>query len=92
MGEEVREPKRVLTEHALSLACLRRELPAAQARGYDDLPADVLAGFEATHVGSLEPATLRQALAAAMRALLHQGREANVESVDAVSERLADRE
>src|SRR5205814_192264 len=32
-------------DHALALACLRRELPAVQARGYDDLPADALVGF-----------------------------------------------
>src|SRR4051812_6374736 len=42
-------------DHALSLACLSRDLPAVQARGYDDLPAEALEAFEATHVGSLEP-------------------------------------
>lgn len=30
-------------DHALSLACLRAGLPTAQARGYDDLPAEILA-------------------------------------------------
>ena len=77
-------------DHALSLACLRRELPAVQARGYDDLSADALAGFDGTHVGSLEPERLRSALSAAMRALLQEGREANVCGVDAVAQRLAD--
>src|SRR5947209_4701572 len=76
-------------DHALSLACLRRELPAEQARGYDDLPADTLASFNRTHVGSLEPEGLRSALSAAMRALLHEGREANVPSAEAVAERIA---
>ena len=76
-------------DHALSLACLRRELPAEQARGYDDLPADTLASFKGTHVGSLEPEALRSALSAAMRALLDEGEAANVPSVSAVAQRLA---
>jgi hypothetical protein len=76
-------------DHALSLACLRRGLPAVQARGYDDLPADTLAGLEGTHVGSLEPERLRSALLAAMRALLHEGEEADVPGTDAVALRVA---
>ncbi len=77
-------------DHALSLACLRRELPAVQARGYDDLPADTVAGFDGTHVGSLQPGLLRSALSAAIRALLHEGKEAKVQSADVVAERLAE--
>ena len=77
-------------DHALSLACLRRELPAVQARGYDELPADTLAGFGETHVGSLEPERLRSALAAATRALLAEGKEADVPSADVVAQRLAE--
>jgi hypothetical protein len=79
-------------DHALSLACLRHDLPAVQARGYDDLPADALSGFDETRVGSLEPDRLRAALSAGMRRLLHEGKEARVSSVDAVAERLADRQ
>jgi hypothetical protein len=75
-------------DHALSLACLRRGLPAVQARGYDDLPAETLAGFDGTHVALLEPERLRSALSAAMRALLRLGKEANVPSVDAVAQRM----
>jgi hypothetical protein len=77
-------------DHALSLACLRRDLPAAQARGYDDLPADTLAGFDGTRVFALEPELLRSALSVAIRALLHEGKEADVPSVDAVAQRLAE--
>src|SRR3989442_6989844 len=77
-------------DHALSLACLSRELPAVQARGYDDLPADTLASFNGTRVGSLEPERLRSALSAAVRALLHEGKEANVPSADVVTQRLAE--
>jgi hypothetical protein len=75
-------------DHALSLACLRRELPAVQARGFDDLPADTLASFEGAHIGSLEPEQLHSALSAAMRLLLHEGIEANVASADAVAQRM----
>jgi hypothetical protein len=77
-------------DHALSLACRRRELTAVQARGYDDLAADTLAGFDATHVGSLEPERLRSALSASLRALLRQGKEANVPRWDVVAQRLAE--
>src|SRR5207302_10419726 len=77
-------------DHALSLACLRKGLPAVQARGYDDLPADSLASFNGTHVESLEPERLHSALSAAMRALLDEGKEANVPSADTVAERLAE--
>lgn len=77
-------------DHALSLACLRRELPAVQARGYDDLPADILASFDGTHVESLEPERLRSALSAGVRALLHEGKEANMPSTDAIPQRCAE--
>jgi hypothetical protein len=77
-------------DHALSLACLTRGLPAVQARGYDELPADVLARFDSTHIASLDPARLQTALSAATRALLQQGREAGVPSADASAQRLAE--
>jgi hypothetical protein len=77
-------------DHALSLACLRRELPAVQARSYDDLPADVLAGLDGAHVGSLEPDKLRHALSAAVQVLLHEGMETDVPGADAVAQRLAE--
>jgi hypothetical protein len=76
-------------DHALALACLRRDLPAVQARGYDDLPADVLTGFDETHVGSLDPGHLHSALSAAMRALLREGKEARIPTVDTVAQRIS---
>ncbi|HET9782937.1 MAG TPA: nucleotidyltransferase domain-containing protein [Candidatus Dormibacteraeota bacterium] len=76
-------------DHALSLACLRHGLIAVQARGYDDLPADVLARLAHTHIGSLEPDVLRAALAAATRSLLAEGKEANVPSAKTSAKRLA---
>jgi hypothetical protein len=77
-------------DHALSLACLRRGLVAAQARGYDDLPPEILAGFDRTHIGSVDPDTLRGALAASVLGLLNEGAEAELPDVDVVAERLAE--
>jgi hypothetical protein len=77
-------------DRALSLACLRQELPAVQARGYDDLPADTPASFDTTHVGSLERERLRSALSAVTRLLLREGQEANVPGADVVTQRLAE--
>ena len=75
-------------DHALSLACLHRGLPAVQARGYDELPPETLEGFDRTHVGSLEPDALRGALAASVLVLLNEGAEADLPDVDVVAERL----
>ena len=77
-------------DHALTLACLREGTVAVQARGYDDLSADTLQRFEATHVAGLEAGAIRAALSAAVEALLREGRLAGVERTDAVSERLAE--
>ena len=77
-------------DHALSLACLLRGLPAVQARSYDDLPAESLARFEAAHVGAVDPATLRSALAASVGALLREGARARLPHAPLVEERLAE--
>jgi hypothetical protein len=76
-------------DHALSLACLREGLPASEARGYDDLPAETLARLDGTHVGGLDATALRLALAAAVLALLREASEANLPSAAVVAERLA---
>ena len=77
-------------DHALSLACLRHGLPPAQGRRYDDIPPETLARFDGTHVGEVEPAALRAALAAAVAALMHEGTEAGLPCASVVSERLAE--
>ena len=79
-----------LRDHALALACLREGVPAAQARGYDDLSAETLAQFTDAHVGTLEPGPLRAALAASVRALMREGAEARLPHADAVAQRLAE--
>jgi hypothetical protein len=77
-------------DHALSLACLREGLPPGQARSYDDLSAETLARSEDAHVGAVEPAALRTALAASTRTLLWEGAEAHVPQAEVVAERLAE--
>jgi hypothetical protein len=77
-------------DHALSLACLRKGLPAVQARGYDDLSAATLAGFEDAHVGAVKPGELRSALAASVLALMREGAEARLPHAHVVAERLAE--
>ena len=77
-------------DHALSLACLRQGLPAMQGRGYDDLPAETLARFDDTHIGTVEPAALRGALAASVLALMREGAEAEIPFANIVAERLAE--
>jgi hypothetical protein len=63
-------------DQALVLACRRRGLATAEGRGFDDLPAEVLAPFEDALVRSLEPKELRRALASAVSVLLHESAEA----------------
>jgi hypothetical protein len=77
-------------DHALSLACLHRGLPAAQARGYDELPSAILAGFDRTHVRSVQPGALRRALASSVLGLLNEGVEAGLPDADVVADRLAE--
>jgi hypothetical protein len=77
-------------DHALSLACLRHGLLAVQARGYDDLSADILARFDDAHVGAVEPDALRRALAASVLALMREGAEARLPHAGTVAQRLAE--
>jgi predicted nucleotidyltransferase len=77
-------------DHALSLACLREGLPAVQARGYDDLSAEIVARLESAHVGSLEPGELRAALGACVDELLREGVETRLPHARVVAERLAE--
>jgi hypothetical protein len=77
-------------DRALSLACLHEGLPAVQARGYDDLPADVLARYAGTHIGSLEADELRRALAASVRTLLREGEASELQQAETVAPRLAE--
>lgn len=77
-------------DHALSLACLREGKTVAQARGFDDLSAKTLARFEGAHIGTLDPGSLRAALAASLRALTAEGRDCGLPNAAVVAERLTE--
>ncbi|MGH2597735.1 MAG: hypothetical protein ACRDH7_17505 [Actinomycetota bacterium] len=77
-------------DHGLSLACLRQGLTVVQARSFDDLTAETRHRFDDAHVGGLDLATLRAALAASVLALLREGEEARLLHAHVVAERLAD--
>lgn len=63
-------------DYALSLACSRRGLPAQHARGFDDLPADVLEAFREALPRSLDRHELLRALGCAIAGLLREADEA----------------
>jgi hypothetical protein len=67
-------------DYALSLACLRRGLPARHGRGFDDLPTDVRGAFTEAFVRSLERDELIRALACAVKGLLPEASDPAVES------------
>lgn len=60
-------------DYALSLACLRRGLPAYHGRGFDDLPLEVRDRFVGALLTSLEPDELLRALGCAIEGLLREG-------------------
>jgi hypothetical protein len=62
-------------DYALSIACVRRGLPARHGRGFDDLPVDVLSRFDGALPRSLERDELLSALRCAVDGLLHEGEE-----------------
>ena len=64
-------------DHTLSLACLRYDLPAVEARGIDRLPADVTGALEGALVRSLEPQELARAFRVAIDVLLAEMRFAD---------------
>ena len=62
-------------DYALSLACLRRSLPAIQGRGFDALPPDISDQFRLALVTSLERDELLRALGCAIEGLLGEMEE-----------------
>lgn len=59
-----------LRDYALSLACVRRGLPASHGRGYDDLPADIRDAFVGSLVRSLDRDELLRAYGVALDGFL----------------------
>jgi hypothetical protein len=61
-----------IRDQGLALACLLHELPAAYARGVDQLDPATTIPWAETLVRSLDPAELRRALGAAADGFLHE--------------------
>jgi hypothetical protein len=76
-------------DNALSLACLRRGLPARFGRGFDALPADVLDSFAGALVGSLNREELLRALRSAIEGLIREAGDARA-MADRVAPHLAE--
>jgi predicted nucleotidyltransferase len=76
-----------IRNHALMLACRRRDLPTSFGRGYDDLPADVLGRSERSLVTSLTSEALLEALRASIDGLLGESAEVG-EVAETVGQRL----
>ncbi len=64
-----------LRDQVVSLACLRHGLPAAEGRGADDLPPDILATIAETLVRGLHRRDLSTAFANAMTALINEAEQ-----------------
>lgn len=67
---------RELRDHALALACQRLGLPVGFARGFDDLPPELLSPLVEARPRSLARAELLRALAAGIEGLLRESDEA----------------
>ena len=59
-------------DYALSLACLRHNLPAYQGRGFDDLPSDIRDVFSSALVTALTRDELLRALSCVIDGLLQE--------------------
>jgi hypothetical protein len=59
-------------DYALHLACLRRNLPPYQGRGFDDLPSEIHEVFHNTLVTKLTRDELLRALSCVIDGLLHE--------------------
>ena len=62
-------------DYALALACHRRGLPTSYGRGFDELPAQVLAGFEDAFPRSLDRDELLRALRVSVDGLAREAGE-----------------
>jgi hypothetical protein len=68
-----------MRDHALALACVRRNLPAVHGRGFHMLPSEVTAGFEPSLVRELDPAELSRAFRTVTAAFLCEVNHADAE-------------
>ena len=75
-------------EHALTLACVRRNLPATYGKGFDRLPCETRTSAEGALVGSLEREELCRVLAVAVAVLLREAVDVDP-TLDKVRQQLA---
>ena len=59
-------------DYALQLACLRRNLPTSQGRGFDDLPAEIHEVFKSTFAANLSRDELLRALRGVIDGILYE--------------------
>jgi hypothetical protein len=76
--------------NTLALACLRHGLPAIHGKGFDRLPAGVLARFEGALVRRLEPAELSRAFLVAVEGLVSEIQNADAELAGRLADPLAE--
>lgn len=76
-------------DQVLALVCVRHGLPAAYARGANDLPAEVLAQLEVALVGSLDTDELERAFRAVTDALIGETRYVDGDLADRLAAPLA---
>jgi hypothetical protein len=79
-------------DYGLHLACLRRNLPARNGRGFDALPAEVQNAYKDALARSLDPEELLRALQVAVARLLQEAAEVRelAESVRKLAPRLGE--
>ena len=77
-----------IRDHALALASIRHGLPAAHARGVDQLPSGLTARFESSLVRQLDTAELSRAFQAVMDRLLEEIRCVDTELAARLQETL----
>lgn len=77
-------------DYALSLACLRRGLPAQHGRGFDGLPPEVRDGLAGAFVARPERGELLRALGCAIDSLLREGAATTPELAAQVVSQLRD--
>ena len=78
-----------LRDTALTLACIRHNLPAAHGRGIDRLPAPVSAEFEGALVRHLDHSELSRAFQVAVDRLMHEIRSVDADLMGRLQETLS---
>lgn len=68
-----------IRDHALALACVRHDLPAAHGRGFDMLPAELSDSFKGSLIRGLDADELTRAFRVVVHAYLSEVRQADAD-------------